>query len=815
MNLGDLTVKVRAEISGLKNGLKAASAQVRNFSGNVRRAMQRSQSHFRAFAASANRHLGAFATRWARRAAMAFAAMSVASIKFAADFEHSMAMVHTMLTGRALPTLERFSQGIRQMSVQFGESTKTLAKGMYDILSASIAPAKAMQVLQAAAKAARGGFTTTAVAADALTTILNAYRMEAEQVVQVSDVMFAIVKKGKLTYQELADQIGRVASIAAIAGVSFEEVGAALATMTRAGLQMDIAATALRGVLNTFLSPTEEATEAAKQFGLEINVATLRSEGLLGILGKLKNANAEQIAAIIPNVRAMTGFAAALQDAEGMARDYEFMLSATGQAQEAFGKSTDTIAFEASQAWQGFKNVLVEVGQNVMPAVTAALTSFNDQAVRNSENVKKLGKDIGDFLREQIEGVLGLLNAAQNVRDWTGGIQGQRPTEVMPQVWTQWQALTQDMQKSVREAFESRFPETIGPDWDELYNRGYLRGQKPPTPEQRKTLAGGPWLESALNQQPEYIRRLLDSYTRAQAATAPARAARQKRESWTRQAEAWLGEPLAEPSRVAPTVVAPAATRDTSVTDKLRRRVQEEYAIIGRLTESHKRAADIVRFETAVRKEYADDMEAQRQLIQQYKKDLDRLQLAEMANQVGQSFASNFEDAVFQVKSLSDALTALASDLARLFMREYITGPIAAGIGQGLFGLIGGKNIGAMATKADTWLDTQPAFHYGTVAGASSWRNVPKGAFAGAERLHGTLAADEYPAILQRGETVTPRGGGKVTVNITNPPNVPLEAEDADLSMVGDELVAGVVLRDARVRGPIFQTMQRAGRPQA
>jgi hypothetical protein len=36
-------------------------------------------------------------------------------------------------------------------------------------------------------------------------------------------------------------------------------------------------------------------------------------------------------------------------------------------------------------------------------------------------------------------------------------------------------------------------------------------------------------------------------------------------------------------------------------------------------------------------------------------------------------------------------------------------------------------------------------------------RPVPIGVFAGAQRLHGGLAADEFPAILQRGERVTSR----------------------------------------------------------
>jgi TP901 family phage tail tape measure protein len=114
------------------------------------------------------------------------------------------------------------------MSIQFGEGTGTLAKGLYDILSASIPAEKALYVLSVSAKAARAGLTDTGVAADAITTILNAYGLSAEKAGDVSDWLFSVVKKGKLTFAELAPSIGMVATTASSAGVDLNELGAAL-----------------------------------------------------------------------------------------------------------------------------------------------------------------------------------------------------------------------------------------------------------------------------------------------------------------------------------------------------------------------------------------------------------------------------------------------------------------------------------------------------------------------------------------------------------------------------------------------------------
>jgi hypothetical protein len=60
-------------------------------------------------------------------------------------------------------------------------------------------------------------------------------------------------------------------------------------------------------------------------------------------------------------------------------------------------------------------------------------------------------------------------------------------------------------------------------------------------------------------------------------------------------------------------------------------------------------------------------------------------------------------------------------------------------------------------------------YHQGGVVGDTSvpMRNVNPGIFANAPRLHSGLAGDEFPAILQKGETVIQKGGGAgVTVNI-------------------------------------------------
>jgi len=171
------------------------------------------------------------------------------------------------------------------------------------------------------------------------------------------------------TFAELAPSIGKVAATAAISGLSLEDLGASIATITRAGIRSEEAMTAINGVLRAFLKPTDEAKDAAKEFGLTMDTNTLKTEGLTGVMDKLKDATAEQLAAIFPNIRGLKGMAAALGDAEGYAEDYALMLNSAGLTQEAFAKQSATLGFKIDQLKKSFSVVATTVGDVLIPVV--------------------------------------------------------------------------------------------------------------------------------------------------------------------------------------------------------------------------------------------------------------------------------------------------------------------------------------------------------------------------------------------------------------------------------------------------------------
>ena len=311
--------------------------------------------------------------------ATAAAGLGVAT-KFAADFETQMAKVSTMLTSMGMTHMPRLTAAIRTMAVEMGQSTKSLTDGLYDILSAQIDVAGSTGVLAAAAKAGVAGMSDTATATKAIVTLLKSYKREASEAASMSDLLFSVIWRGRGTFEDFAPAIGNVAAIAANTGLSMEEMGAALATMTRAGVETTRASTALRSMLMAILKPTNEAKEAARGLGFELNTETLRAEGLVGIIDRLARGNAELTAKIIPQRRALLGLMAILQDVEGYHEDVAVMTERAGRTSDAFAKASNTLNFELGRMREIAKGLAVDIGEMLVPALKNTSTAMVENA---------------------------------------------------------------------------------------------------------------------------------------------------------------------------------------------------------------------------------------------------------------------------------------------------------------------------------------------------------------------------------------------------------------------------------------------------
>lgn len=336
----------------------------------LQRGLKRAQAKLRAF----GRSVTAMGRGLLRLSAITAAPFAFGAKTFA-DFEQQMAMVSTMLI-EPEKHMKRFSAGIRKMSVQFGEDTGSLAKGLYDILSASVAPEHALGVLDQAMRAAKGGMTDAATATQAIINVLNAFHIPASRAGDVADMLFTTVKRGVLTFDDLAQSVGMVTAMASATGLSMEAMGAALATMTRNGLKAETSTVALQNILKEFLNPSEQGAALARQYGIELSVMGLKADGLLGIMRKLEKLPPNVISKMFPNIRGLRGIFAIRGDVAGLAKDLELMGHKAGATDTAFRKMMNTLFVGFGRAWQIVKRVSSAIGQAIGGTLRAWIDRF-------------------------------------------------------------------------------------------------------------------------------------------------------------------------------------------------------------------------------------------------------------------------------------------------------------------------------------------------------------------------------------------------------------------------------------------------------
>ena len=732
------------------------------------------------------------------------------SVRDFAAFERQMANVSTMLyRGDAMKHLPAYKQQIRELAIEFGEGTETLSKGLYDILSASIDASKAMDVLTVSSRAAQAGLTTTAVAGDAITTILNSYGLSAEYAGKVSSDLFETVQRGKLVFGDLASEIGMVAADAASAGVSLEELLAAVATLTRGGLRAPLAVTSLRALINAFRKPSEEGKKAAAELGFEMNVTTLRAQQLSGMLRILAKASNEQLAAIFQNRRALTGLATALEQTGGVAEDVGYIMGSSGADLEAYSKMADTAAKQFERYEEAMKDIRVTIGEAFAPALADGAKAMADFVKDNQRYLERWASDFEEgaeftagviwdafeFMAQAPAAFLEKLNqiweAMQKIRaSWSwlpssAGMPLADPSE--PSGTVGYGLYGPEVDEMIRAVAEGRAgPIGSGPLYSMAVKPSEPVKSKPGRKKPVYTPPAEPTVETGM---PTYGRRVRE--------------------------EGLIGGEGAEE-------LSESTLDARDKVDRLNAELIKEMQIIGRLEDSHERAAKMVEYEAAVMEAYGNRTAEARAMLVQYAEELDRLEkrkkLVELGEQFGDTWGRALEDMALGARSAGDAIKALELDIARMILRQQVTQPMADSLQRAFVDYFGRTPAATDVPMGATDISSPvPIAHGGWRVGTtpSRMRNVPWSLFAGAPRLHSGLRWDEYPAILQKNETVLPAGVSPATVvpqpvfNITNQSSTQVEAQQTGVQFDGRRMLVGMVLKDKRNNGPMARANRR------
>lgn len=357
-------------------------------------------------------------------AAIAFTKITKQVYNFSKNFESAMKEVQT-ISKAVQDNFKGISKEIMNMSKTVPESAIGLSKALYQIVSAGYDGAKAMKILRISTELGVAAVTDTFTAADALTSIMNAYGKAAGTAANISDKLFTTIKNAKTTMAELGPSITTVTGLAAQAGLTFEDLMAIISTGAKT-LKTDIMMTGIRGILTALLKPTDEAREMIEKLSIEFSMAGVKAEGFCKLLQDIiiaTGGNAEELAKLFPNVRGLTGFlATATDEGKEFERQLNNIKNSTGATSEAFKIMMETTENQLAILRNNITAKLKPMGDSLLKSmndiargINIAMSGANDELSRLARSYSELA----DTLRSKQDRIDNLIKTVEDLRGKT------------------------------------------------------------------------------------------------------------------------------------------------------------------------------------------------------------------------------------------------------------------------------------------------------------------------------------------------------------------------------------------------------------
>lgn len=196
---------------------------------------------------------------------------------------------HALVTEQAI--IDMGKRVAREWPVEFSQ----IQPAMYDVFSSMDIKSAEIgnKMMDNIAKAAVAGSVEVATAGKGIIEVINAWGMEMGTTAEatatlnrVNDVAFTLVKEGVGSYGQFSDAIGRSIPSAVKAGASYEDMAGGLAFLTRMGMSVPMASTAMGRAFDLVANPKFAAN--MKKYGLEVADASGNIKPMTEIVNDLQ-----------------------------------------------------------------------------------------------------------------------------------------------------------------------------------------------------------------------------------------------------------------------------------------------------------------------------------------------------------------------------------------------------------------------------------------------------------------------------------------------------------------------------------------------
>lgn len=313
--------------------------------------------------------------------------------KMSMNFEDAMAKVSTIADTTEVP-LDTLKDQIMKLSTQTGISASEIADNVYNAISAGQKTGDAVNFVSNATKLAKAGFTSSASSLDVLTTIMNAYGLEAEKVTDVSDMLIQTQNLGKTTVDELSSSMGKVIPTANSMNVGLDNLCASYSIMTAKGIATAETTTYMNSMLNELGKSGTKVSDALKsKTGKSFKELMAEGKSLGDVLQILKDyADENKIGFNDLWGSAEAGKAGISLLSDGVdsfnSRLGE-MNKSTGMTDVAF-KKMQTKSYSLEKSINQIKNVAIQLGDTLMQTLGPIIEQICSKISKFTEWFSKL-----------------------------------------------------------------------------------------------------------------------------------------------------------------------------------------------------------------------------------------------------------------------------------------------------------------------------------------------------------------------------------------------------------------------------------------
>lgn len=361
--------------------------------------------------------------------------MIMDSIGDASEFETGMAKVSTLFKGDS-NELAALGGQILGLSSEYGLAATTLTEAAYSAESAGVPMEDLGAILDNSAKLAQAGFTDVDTALSATAKTMNAYGVSGSEAMdKVSKVLMQTQNLGITTVGELGASLANVTPTAAAMGVSFEQVGAAMAQMTAAGVPTAQATTQLRSAMTELGKKGTSADKAfraaakgTKYAGMSFQQAMAKGATLGDVFGMMQeyaNKSGKSMVDLWGSVEAGNAAMLIAADLDTFNGNLEEMSTDADVVGEAYGKMSDTFGTSMNRLKESAKNFVTALftGGDISKSFDTMLSSLGDVGKKLikwlSTGLKTLGENLPELMTKLVD-FAGSLIASLGEVDWIG-----------------------------------------------------------------------------------------------------------------------------------------------------------------------------------------------------------------------------------------------------------------------------------------------------------------------------------------------------------------------------------------------------------